>query len=545
MTIANPILKGFNPDPSICRVGEDYYIATSTFEWFPGVQIHHSKDLKNWRLVARPLNRVEMLDMRGNPDSGGVWAPQLSYHAGQFWLIYSDMKVVSGPFKEGANYLTTCTTIDGDWSDPVYLNSSGFDPSMFHDDDGKQYLVNMFWDHREGNHHFYGIVLQQYSNFRERLVGQPQIIFKGTDYRVTEAPHLYKIGDYYYLLTAEGGTGYGHMATIARSKDIQGPYEVHPENPLITSRFYPENTLQKAGHASIVQAHDNQWYMVYLMGRPAKGDGKYLDKYGQYAKEENLNRGYCSLGRETSIAKLEWRDDWPYAVGGNQPSATIETDLPEHPWPQDWLGVDHFDDDKLNIHYQTLRIPLDEEAANLTENPGHLRLYGKQSLTSTFTQAHVARRWESLNFDTGCAVAFEPKTIQQMAGLTNYYNTQNWTTLCVAWHEEKGRVLDVMTMENGAFSNVLKGKEIVVPESAEYVHMKAEVRGDAYTYHFSFDGSNWQRIDAEFDTYKLSDDFTQGAAFTGAFAGMFCMDGSGVKLPRTYADFDYFVYQER
>ena len=147
MKIQNPILKGFNPDPCICRVGEDYYIATSTFEWFPGVQIHHSKDLKNWQLICHPLNRLSQLNMLGNPDSGGVWAPALSYADGKFWLIYSDMKVVTGAWKDGHNYLVTCDTIDGEWSEPIYLNSSGFDPSLYHDEEsGKKYLLNMVWD---------------------------------------------------------------------------------------------------------------------------------------------------------------------------------------------------------------------------------------------------------------------------------------------------------------------------------------------------------------------------------------------------------------
>ena len=130
--IENPVLRGFNPDPSICRVGDDYYIATSTFEWYPGVQIHHSRDLVNWRLVARPLRRARQLDMRGNPDSCGVWAPCLSHADGKFWLVYTDVKRLDGAFKDAHNYIVTCATIDGDWSDPIYVTSSGFDPSLFH-----------------------------------------------------------------------------------------------------------------------------------------------------------------------------------------------------------------------------------------------------------------------------------------------------------------------------------------------------------------------------------------------------------------------------
>lgn len=146
--IRNPILPGFNPDPSICRVGEDYYIATSTFEWYPGVQIHHSRDLVNWTLVRRPLERKSQLDMRGNPDSCGIWAPCLSHADGLFWLVYTDVKRLDGNFKDAHNYIVTSPTIEGDWSDPVYVNSSGFDPSLFHDDDGRKWFLNMQWNHR-------------------------------------------------------------------------------------------------------------------------------------------------------------------------------------------------------------------------------------------------------------------------------------------------------------------------------------------------------------------------------------------------------------
>ncbi|WP_088032287.1 glycoside hydrolase family 43 protein [Evansella clarkii] len=533
-TIQNPILTGFNPDPSICRAGEDYYIAVSTFEWFPGVGIYHSKDLKNWKLVSRPLNRLSQLNMLGNPDSGGIWAPALSYSDGKFWLIYTDVKVTEGQWKDSHNYLVTCDTIDGEWSEPVRLNSSGFDPSLFHDDDGKKYLVNMVWDHRISHHNFYGIVLQEYSVEEQKLVGKKDIIFKGTDVMLTEAPHLYKLNGYYYLLTAEGGTKYDHQATIARSKDLRGPYEVHPENPLITSFPYPRNPLQKAGHASIVQTHTDEWFLVHLTGRPLPQENKpLLDP-----------RGYCPLGRETAIQRLEWREDWPYVVGGNQPSMEIEGPaIEEVKWDEDPVVQDDFDGDELSLHFQTLRIPLGEETVSLKDNPGHLRLYGKESLTSKHTQAFVARRWQHFNFTAETKVAFQPDSFQQAAGLVNYYNTQNWTALQVTWHEDKGRILDITTCDNFSFDQPLKGNEIEIPEDVEYVHLKVDVKTNFYRYSYSFDGSSWKEIPVDFHSYKLSDDYIQGGGFfTGAFVGMQCQDTSGENLS---ADFDYFVYKEK
>ncbi|WP_462406175.1 glycoside hydrolase family 43 protein [Gracilibacillus sp. Marseille-QA3620] len=533
MKIQNPILTGFHPDPCICRRGEDYYIAVSTFEWFPGVGIYHSKDLKNWRLLSRPLNRMSQLNMMGNPDSGGVWAPALSYSDGKFWLIYTDVKVTDGQWKDCHNYLVTCEEPDGEWSEPIHLNSSGFDPSLFHDEDGKKYFVNMMWDHRIGNHPFYGIVLQEYNDAAQRLVGEKKIIFKGTDIKLTEAPHLYKWNGYYYLLTAEGGTKYDHQATIARSKTIEGPYEVHPENPLITSFPYPRNPLQKAGHASIVQTHTDEWFLVHLTGRPLpKENEALLDP-----------RGFCPLGRETAIQRLVWKEDgWPYIEGGNEPSLEIEgPKMAEVKWERDFEEKDDFNSEVLNLHFQTLRIPLGEDGVSLTDKPGHLRLYGRESLTSKFTQAFVARRWQHFNFIAETKVAFNPDTFQQAAGLVNYYNTENWSALQITWNEEKGRVLDLTVCDNFIFDQPLRGNEIIIPDSSEYVYLRCEVQTNTYHYSYSFDGADWSIIPVTLHSYKLSDDYIRGGGFfTGAFVGMQCQDTSG---QRKAADFDYFTYK--
>ena len=185
--IQNPVLPGFNPDPSIVRVGEDFYIATSTFQWFPGVNLHHSKDLIHWEHIGYALTRRSQLDMVGNPDSGGIWAPDLSYHDGTFHLIYTDVKVWRGAFEDAHNYLVTAQDIRGPWSEPIYLNSSGFDPSLFHNEDGRKWFVNALWDHRAGRKPFAGIVLQEYSPEEKRLVGPIKNIFKGTDIPLTES----------------------------------------------------------------------------------------------------------------------------------------------------------------------------------------------------------------------------------------------------------------------------------------------------------------------------------------------------------------------
>ncbi|WP_107727679.1 glycoside hydrolase family 43 protein [Desmospora activa] len=531
--IHNPVLKGFNPDPSICRVGDDFYMAVSTFEWFPGVQIHHSRDLKNWHLISRPLNRISQLNMIGNPDSGGVWAPCLSYYDGQFWLIYSDIKVVEGAWKDGHNYLVTCETVDGDWSEPIYLNSSGFDPSLFHDEDGRKYLLNMVWDQRVYNHQFYGIAIQEYDGQQKRLIGKPQIIFKGTDLGLTEAPHLYRKNGYYYLLTAEGGTKYEHAATIARSTHIYGPYEVHPHNPVLSSWSDPRHPLQKAGHASLVETQQGEWYMAHLMGRPVKRRGKKILQ----------ERGFCPLGRETSIQKVEWKDDWPYVVDGPLPSLEVEAPhLPEVEWEQDYPSCDQFQEPVLNHHFQTLRIPFDKEIGVLDHEAGILRLFGRESLHSKHTQALVARRWQSLTFDTATVVSFYPETFQQAAGIICYYDTENWVSAQITWHEEKGRILDLVQCDHFQVYQPLQGHEVTIPEDTASVHLKVCVRYDTFSFFYSFDGLHYEDFGVSFDSYKLSDDYiAHGGFFTGAFVGMHCQDTSGM---RKHADFHSFSYKE-
>lgn len=308
MEITNPILTGFNPDPSLCRQGEDYYIATSTFEWFPGVRIYHSRDLKNWSLVSTPLDRVSMLDMKGNPDSGGIWAPCLSYADGKFWLLYTDVKIVDSPWKNGRNFLVTAPSIEGPWSEPIPMGNGGFDPSLFHDDDGRKYYIYRPWGPRHHSNPHNTIVLQAFDPQTGTLSPERKTLFTGTPLCYTEGAHLYRHAGWYYLMVAEGGTSYEHAVVVLRSKNIDGPYELHPDVTMMTSWHLPENPLQKSGHGSLLQTHTGEWYMAYLTSRPLRLPGVPLLASG--------GRGYCPLGRETSVARIEWRDGWPYVEGG-------------------------------------------------------------------------------------------------------------------------------------------------------------------------------------------------------------------------------------
>ena len=534
--IRNPILRGFNPDPSIVRVGDDYYVATSTFEWFPGVQIHHSRDLVHWRLLTRPLNRASQLNMLGDPDSCGVWAPCLRFVNGLFHLVYTDVKrygrtsgaggSAGASLRDMHNYLVTSPRIDGEWSDPVFLNSSGFDPSLFQDDDGRLYILNMLWDHRPGHNRFAGIVIQEYDPAARRLIGERQLIFKGTALGLTEAPHVHKRDGFYFLLTAEGGTGWGHATTVARSRDLMGPYELHPDGPLLTSRDRPDAELQRAGHADFVHTQDGETYLVHLCGRPLP------------------NRGRCTLGRETAIQKVAWSNDgWPrLAEGEAVPRMQVTAPgLPAHPTPQSSIRED-FDSLELPIDFQWLRSPWPAELFSLSERPGHLRLYGRETIGSTFRQALLARRQQSHCFSASTLMEFEPEHYQQAAGLVCYYGASKFHYLFVSRDEKMGRYVRVMSgLPDGPQADAFTSP---TPLAEGRVHLRVEVDYERLRFAFSLDGVEWQWVPDVLDASILSDEAAAPGTpnFTGAFVGMCCQDTAGTAR---HADFDFFEYVER
>ena len=520
----SPILPGFNPDPSILRVGEDYYIATSTFEWFPGVQIHHSRDLANWELLTRPLTRKSQLDMRGNPDSCGIWAPCLSHDGEKFWLVYTDVKRKDGNFKDAHNYVVTADKIIGPWSDPIYVNSSGFDPSLFHDDDGKKWFLNMLWDHREGHHRFAGIALQEFDAASGKLVGERTNIFKGSPLKLVEGPHLYKRDGWYYLLTAEGGTGYEHAATLARSKSIDGPYELHPDMYLVTAKDDPLNPLQRAGHGDIVETPDGATYVVHLTGRPT------------------TQKRRCVLGRETALQKAEWRDDgWLYLVGGtNLPASEVEV-----PGSYDQAGFDaerrYGFDGELHIDFQWLRTPEPERIFRL--GGGKLTLIGRESIASWFEQALVARRQQHFDFEAETEVSFDPRDEREMAGLTGYYGRYNFHYLHLTADPDGRRELNIFSSVVSHPDGKLTYWIDPVPVGAGPVRMKMQVENSKLQYFYAQGSEDWQKIGPELDASILSDEcggHAEHGSFTGAFVGMAAQDLNGTARE---ADFSYFVYR--
>jgi xylan 1,4-beta-xylosidase len=476
--------------------------------------------LMNWELITHPLKRLSQLDMKGNPTSGGVWAPCLTYDKGIFYLVYTDVKCHTGIFKDTHNYLVTTDDIRGEWSDPIYLNSSGFDPSLFHDDDGRKYIVNMNWDFRKGKNKFAGILLQEYSVEQKKLVGEIYNIFEGTELGFTEGPHIYKKDGYYYLLTAEGGTGLNHAVTLARSKNILGPYDVHPDNPILTSKGKPELELQKAGHADLVETQNGEWYLVHLCGRP-------------------LQNGRCILGRETSIQKMKWDEDgWlRLEAGGNSPLVHVTAPkLPEHKF-KEIPSRDDFNNSQLDNNFSSLRIPLTEEHFSLTERPGFLRLKGRESLSSKHNQTLIARRQQKFTYTATTCLEFEPENYKQMAGLICIYDVQNFYYIRVTSNESLGKCIGIMTCMNNKFNEPLE--QDVSIEGNHRIYLRVVVDYETLKFYYSKNEVEWILLGETFDASTLSDEFCKEGCFTGAFVGLCCQDLNGTGKA---ADFDYFEY---
>lgn len=540
--IINPVLHGFNADPSFIRVGAKYYIANSTFEWWPGVRLHESEDLVHWKLLNSPLQRMSQVNMTGIPSSGGVWAPDLSYSDGKFWLVYSNIEVVEGAFKDGINYLITAEDINGPWSDPIELDRTGFDASLFHDEDGRKYLVQQTWDFREGHHAFDGITLTEFDVKAERLLPETRrTIWRGTDVKIVEGPHLLKKDGYYYLFCAEGGTQFEHQESVARSLSLEElSFETMPGGPLISNFDTPDFPLQKQGHGQIVETPEGEWYYASLVSRP----------WHHEEDPVHITRGFSTLGRETSIQKVEWDSEgWPRIVGG--PSGRVEVEqpqgAPEVADSEDFEQLGHQEDDftsaELDKEWNTLRVPFSERMGHTGD--GSLTLRGQGSLVNRFNLSLVARRWQAHNFDAEVTLEFDPTNYMQMAGLTNYYNEFSWSWIFVTFNEKTGnKELQFVRQTKESYS-ACGVKPVVIPEGVHSVRLRTRVRTQTYAYDYSLDGgSTWNTLVEGLDAAQFSDEYiasVYGGFFTGGFVGMACVDLSGFYKE---AKFSSFTYQE-
>lgn len=494
--LRNPILRGFNPDPSILRIGEDCFIATSTFEFHPAVRIHHSTDLVNWTVRGHVLE----LDLRGIPDSGGVWAPSLTYADGLFWLVYSIVRTMDGDDKDIDNYLVTAESVDGPWSEPVHLGSRGFDFSFFHDDDGSHWIVGVQWDQRPEHPSFGGLVLEQYLPDERRTAGTTTLLHQ--EQTLVEGPNLYHVGDWYYLLIAAGGTGWNHAVTMARSRSLMGPYERDPEPFVLTSRDDPGAPLQKAGHGELMQTPDGEWMLVHLASRPTL----------------HLGERYSTLGRETCLQRVVFDGDgWLRLADGGHHATVGSTEFREESWTED------FDAPALDTtRWSTLRAPL--SSGSLSARAGWLRLQGGHSTASVFDQSMILTRVEEHETDFSAVMDAEPESTRESAGLIAWYDRAAWIQLQLTWDAESGRHLRVVWRDG---SRTVRSDAVAVPSGVLELH--AWLRGPELTFGWAGADGVVHRVDGVFPAWTLSDDHGDRLRFTGMFFGVRAddLDGRG------------------
>ena len=529
--IRNPVLPGFHPDPSIVRAEGRYVVATSTFEWFPGVRFHVSEDLVNWSPAGYALTDPEHLDLRGVPDSGGIWAPSLSHSGGRYWLVFTVVRTMAGQAKDLDNYVTTAESLAGPWSTPVYVGSRGFDASLFHGPEGRLWLVGLRWDHRTGNPRFGGIQLQELDSQTLHRLGAPSVIHISTSGELIEGPNLYFRGGWYYLLLAEGGTGWNHGIRLALSRDIRGPYEEDPEPVLTTRDLDPlavarggetgvSGGLHKAGHGELVVTPDGEWYLVHLASRPI----------------EAAEGAVCPLGRETCLQRVSWTEDgWlRLADGGHHPA--LEVPAPGaagHRGPHQEAALPPGYSGKLapgsvGDEWMTLRGPADESWARWIPASGtgdpeglRLRLTGRDSLRSLHKQSLIAHRVTHATSRLYAVVHANPVEPAHRAGVTAYYDT----TGHVFWHltadDDGRRVLAVERRDaRGELDTVLD----VDPGQDGPVHLEVAFDGAAVRASVSLDGGTWVPLGDPLDVSPLSDDHAGLLRFTGAFVGIAATD---------------------
>lgn len=542
MPIVNPILTGSHPDPAIIRVGGMYYLANSTFEWWPGVNLHQSRDLRHWEPLPSPVRTRAQLDLRGVPSGFGVWAPDLTYAHGRFWLVYSNVASVNASFTDCHNYLMTAERIEGPWSEPIALNGVGFDARLFHDGDGRTYLVQQTCDFREYKPPFAGITLTEFDTRAMRLMPRTaRIIWEGSNLGAIEGPHLYHIGDWYYLFTAEGGTGYEHRVSVARSRTLDAAsFEPMPGNPLLTSADAPALPLQKQGHASLVSTPHGEWYIAYLCARPWHS-----------AQDGPDDRGWSTLGRETALQRIIWDSDgWPRVLGGNHglsvvpaPGEPARIPEPSGAARPAYAGVACAlgEGPDLPAGWKTLREPFGVRMGRF--DSGALVLRGQDSPCSLFDVSLVASPWTAVRNTAAVRVEFDPWSFQQMAGLIQYYGSKLWSAAVVTWNEDaQARVIEVVRNDNNRTTSFLRERAPRVPEGCRGVWLRTRVCTETYTYDYSFDGEVWEPTGVELDARMLTDEYaerTGNGFFTGAFVGVFATDMTGYGAEAAFSGMAY------
>ena len=516
-TFRNPILPGFYPDPSICRVGDDYYLVTSTFEYFPGVPIFHSRDLVHWLQIGHVLDRPSQLNLDGVPQSYGIFAPTLRYHDGLFYMVTT----LADPQRVFHNFIVTAEKPEGPYSEPYFLNDApGIDPSLFFDDDGRAWYTGnrnpMNADHRVSAKR--EIWLQELDLKVMQLVGEKYVLWDGITRgeEVPEAPHLYKVDGDYILLVAEGGTYLTHMVTVARSETLTGTYKSNPRNPILTHKHLGVDApIINTGHADMVQTPSGEWWMVVLASRPNGGC-------------------FYNLGRETFLVPMRFEEGFPLVNPGK---GVIEfdhpvPDLPEQRWPAP-PACDHFEGESLALCWNFLRTPR-ETFWSLSERPGYLRLKLRAEKLSDYANpSFIGRRLQHFDFAARTPLEFTPANAHESAGLVLIQNA-HYHFRFVATLNAAGEAVVRLEQRANDVETVIAERVV----SAGRLYLKVEAVGMDYSFAFATVSEQWQTLTEKVDGRILSTTVAMG--FTGVYIGLYA--SSNGEISENVADFDYFEY---
>ncbi len=489
MKYKNPIIPGFNPDPSICRVGEDFYLVTSTFEFFPGVPIYHSKNLINWELIGHCLTRDTQLPLQGAIVSKGIYAPTLRYHDGTFFMVTTNVSC-------GGNFIVHTKDIYGEWSEPVYIDQAGIDPSLFWDDNGICYFVSNLSDDPKDPQAMYVCEIDPFTG--EKFT-RSRCISPGCGGRHPEAPHIYKINGYYYLMLAEGGTEYGHMVTMQRAKDIYGPYEKCPHNPILSHRDTP-GPIQATGHADIVEDQNGNWWLVCLAIRPIN------------------NMHLHHIGRESFLAPVKWENGWPVVGNNGRIAFEMEGPLPgPAPTPVSHDFEDRFDKDRLDLRWTFVRNP-NRECYQLKK--GSLDLIGGKDDLSTEggSPTMIAARQQEFDMEFTAQLEGEVQNGQR-SGISAFYNSDYHYDIFVAKEQD---VYRVCLRKRVADIDVVVASHLIDYKKS----IRFKIVSDAEWYTFFYENNGEFMELGRGKTTLLATEVTHPMTFTGTFWGVFSEQGN-------------------
>ncbi len=491
----NPIIPGMYPDPSVCRVGDDFYLVNSSFQYFPGVPIFHSSDLIHWEQIGNVLDRESQLPLKNANAWLGIYAPTIRYNDGTYYMVTTNVGNGKG------NFFVTASDPTGPWSDPIWLKQGGIDPS-FYFEDGKCYLTS---------NPDIGIWLCEIDPATGEQLTESKLIWEGTGGRHPEAPHIYKKDGYYYLMIAEGGTEMGHMVTIARSRDIYGPYESNPDNPILyhQRKITQSSPIQGTGHADLIEAADGSWWMVCLAFRP------------------QIN-GMHLTGRETYLAPVTWNEDgWP-VVNGNGTIA-IDMDVPTLPQTQAKDRAVEYNFTKMSefgAEWVHLRNPRKE---NYTFTPQGLEIKGTPvSMSSIESPSFVAIRQQDIDFIVTSQFSLCNAAAGAEAGISIYMDVTSHYDIFIRENDDDTQSL-VLSYQLHSIAG--DKTQVKIPVDNKGITVKIVGKNDCYSFAYSIDGNEFYHL-GTLDTRFLSTETAGG--FTGVTIGPFA-SGNATGIFRNFS----------